>query len=129
MLISWQFFGVDLRQQNADGSASSGMSIGEAQTRDGVCGICPAGCFVRAKLEGGILTKVEPQPDHPLGMLCTIGAHSPEIVNDPDRLKYPMRRIPGGRGLRTGCIRPRSAGEPKHTALRGLPLADPGSAN
>ncbi|MEE9471575.1 MAG: molybdopterin-dependent oxidoreductase, partial [Gemmatimonadota bacterium] len=31
--------------------------------------------------------------DHPLGMICTRGAHSPEIVHDPARLKHPMRRV------------------------------------
>jgi anaerobic selenocysteine-containing dehydrogenase len=72
---------------------SGGVSAGEVRVRDGICGICPAGCFVQARLEGGILREVKPHPEHPLGMLCTIGAHSPEIVHDPDRLKHPMRRV------------------------------------
>lgn len=62
------------------------------QIRDGLCGICPAGCWVRAELGDGRLLAVEPQPGTPLGMLCTIGRHSPQIVHDPDRLLYPMRR-------------------------------------
>ena len=43
--------------------------------------------------KGGVLAEVKPHPEHPLGMLCTIGAHSPEIVNDPDRLRHPMKRV------------------------------------
>src|SRR5665811_1399912 len=67
------------------------------ETRHGLCGICPAGCFVTATLEDGRLVKVEPQEGNPLGMICQIGRHSPEIVHDPDRLLYPLRRI-GPRG-------------------------------
>ncbi len=61
--------------------------------RDGLCGICPAGCWVRTHLKNGRLEKVEPYPDHPLGIMCRIGRHSPEIVYDPDRLRYPLRRV------------------------------------
>lgn len=63
-----------------------------AQTRQGLCGICPAGCFVTVTIESGKLVKVEPQEGNPLGMICRIGRHSPEIVHDPDRLLYPLRR-------------------------------------
>ncbi len=63
-----------------------------SETRHGLCGICPAGCFVTATLEDGRLVRVEPQKGHPLGMICRIGRHSPEIVNDPDRLLHPLRR-------------------------------------
>ncbi len=60
--------------------------------RDGLCGICPAGCWVTVTLEDGRIANVRPQ-DHPLGMICTNGAHSAEIVHDPDRLHYPLRRV------------------------------------
>ena len=36
---------------------------------------------------------MQPQPDHPLGMICTIGRHSPQVVHDPDRLRTPLRRV------------------------------------
>lgn len=68
-----------------------------ADVVDGLCGICPAGCWVRAHREGDRLVGVEPYPDHPLGVLCTIGRHSPEIVHGPDRLRTPLRRV-GPRG-------------------------------
>ncbi|MDA8165968.1 MAG: IscS subfamily cysteine desulfurase [Desulfobacteraceae bacterium] len=64
----------------------------KTETRDGLCGICPAGCWVRATIEGGRLVGVEPLPGHHLGTICTIGRHSPEIVYDPQRLRYPLRR-------------------------------------
>ena len=60
---------------------------------DTICGICPAGCWVRAQLENGRLVSVKAQPDHPLGMICRLGERSPEIVYSPDRLKHPMKRV------------------------------------
>ncbi len=65
--------------------------------KDGLCGICPAGCWIRAHVDGERLVGVEPFPAHPLGMLCTIGRHSPEIVHSPDRIRQPLRRS-GPRG-------------------------------
>src|ERR1035437_2907150 len=67
------------------------------ETRHGLCGICPADCFVTATLEDGRRVKGEPHEGTRLGMVCQIGRHSPEIVHDPDRLLYPLRRI-GPRG-------------------------------
>ncbi len=64
----------------------------KVEVRDGLCGICPAGCWVRIQLKDGCLHEVEALPDHPLGMICTIGRHSPEVVHDPNRLRYPLRR-------------------------------------
>jgi cysteine desulfurase NifS len=63
-----------------------------ATVYNGLCGICPAGCWVQAHLESGVIKKVEPRPDHPLGSICRIGRHSPDIIYDPDRLTHPLRR-------------------------------------
>ncbi len=60
--------------------------------KDGLCGICPAGCWVRTTLEHGKVQQVDPLPNHPLGTICRIGKHSPDIIYDPDRLKYPLKR-------------------------------------
>jgi anaerobic selenocysteine-containing dehydrogenase len=60
--------------------------------KDGLCGICPAGCWVTVTLGDGNIRSVRPQ-DHPLGMICTNGAHSAEVVHDPDRLRHPLRRV------------------------------------
>jgi anaerobic selenocysteine-containing dehydrogenase len=68
------------------------MQQATVEERDGLCGICPAGCWVRARLRDGRLEAVEPLPDHPLGVMCRIGLASPQIVHDPDRLKFPLRR-------------------------------------
>jgi cysteine desulfurase NifS len=73
-------------------NSSKPVTTIDITVKDGLCGICPAGCWVRVQLEKGVLKKVEPQPDTPLGTICKIGRHSPDIVYDPDRLKYPLRR-------------------------------------
>lgn len=58
-----------------------------------MCGICPSGCWIEADVdEAGRLVAVRPQADHPLGMLCRRGAHSPEIVHSEHRLRHPLRR-------------------------------------
>lgn len=58
----------------------------------GLCGICPAGCWVEVEITEGRLTGIEPDPDHPLGMLCRRGRHAPEIVYSEDRIARPLRR-------------------------------------
>jgi cysteine desulfurase NifS len=63
------------------------------EIKNGLCGICPAGCWVQITLEDGRIQKVERQPDHPLGMICTNGTYSAEIVYDEKRLRYPLKRV------------------------------------
>lgn len=76
----------------ADPSHSK-QNVKEAEeVRDGLCGICPAGCWVRMTFSGDRMTGVEPFPGHPMGMICRIGRHSPSIVHDPERLLYPLKR-------------------------------------
>ena len=72
------------------------MARPTSEVRDGLCGICPAGCWLRITLEDGRIARVEPDPDHPLGMICTIGRHAPQIVYDPDRLAADDRGVVGG---------------------------------
>lgn len=50
-----------------------------------------------AELRDGLLTKVRAQEDHPLGMICRLGASSPEMVYSPHRLRHPLKRT-GPRG-------------------------------
>ena len=61
--------------------------------RRGICGICPAGCWVEAGLQGGRLVDIRADATHPLGMLCLRGRHAPGIVHSRHRLRHPMRRV------------------------------------
>jgi len=64
-----------------------------------VCHSCHGGCSVFLHVEDGKLVRVEGDPDGPLnhGAVCPMGYAAPDVVNHPDRLKYPMKRI-GPRG-------------------------------
>ncbi len=85
--------GVKRPARTGSSTDATTASPPHTESRDTICGICPAGCFVTSRLEDGVVTRVEARADHPLGMICTIGAHSGQIIHDPDRLKYPMRRV------------------------------------
>lgn len=61
--------------------------------RKGLCGICPAGCWIEAGLSNGKLVAIRPDTSHTLGMICRRGQHAPEIVYSKHRLKYPMKRV------------------------------------
>jgi cysteine desulfurase NifS len=65
----------------------------KSHTKKGICGICPAGCWVELKLTDGKIVDMAADPDHPLGMICRRGQHAPEIIYSKNRLRYPMRRI------------------------------------
>ena len=60
--------------------------------KKGICGICPAGCWVDVDVEEGRLVGIRPDESHPLGMLCRRGQHAPDIVHADSRLRYPLRR-------------------------------------
>ncbi|MDX1583170.1 MAG: molybdopterin-dependent oxidoreductase, partial [Thermoanaerobaculia bacterium] len=60
--------------------------------RRGICGICPAGCWIEADVRDGRLARIRADESHPLGMICARGERAPEIVHSEHRLRYPMRR-------------------------------------
>ncbi|MBI5569436.1 MAG: IscS subfamily cysteine desulfurase [Desulfomonile tiedjei] len=61
--------------------------------RPGICGICPAGCWVRVRFDStGKMIEVTADADSDMGMICKLGSSSPEIVYSPDRLRYPLKR-------------------------------------
>jgi cysteine desulfurase NifS len=61
--------------------------------RQVICGICPAGCWVKVTYDAeGKIESVEPDDSSPFGMICRLGELSREIVYSKDRLLYPMRR-------------------------------------
>ncbi|MFC1901167.1 IscS subfamily cysteine desulfurase [Chloroflexota bacterium] len=65
--------------------------------RKGLCGICPAGCWVEVGLRDGTLVDIKQDNSHTLGMICKRGRHAPEIVYSEHRLKYPMKQV-GAKG-------------------------------
>lgn len=70
----------------------------DIEWKKGICGICPAGCWVEVALQNGRLVDIKADNSHPLGMICRRGEHSPEIIYTEHRLKYPMKRT-GSKGI------------------------------
>nr|CRH05417.1 Conserved protein of unknown function[Include Molybdopterin related domain and Aminotransferase domain] [Candidatus Magnetococcus massalia] len=63
-------------------------------TQTGMCGICPAGCWIEAEHdEAGRISTVKPRSDHPLGMICRIGEESANVIYDPNRIQTPLKRV------------------------------------
>jgi cysteine desulfurase NifS len=63
------------------------------ERKKGICGICPAGCWVEVTVEDGRLTSIAADTGHPLGMICRRGLHAPEIVHSKHRLLHPLKRV------------------------------------
>jgi cysteine desulfurase NifS len=58
-----------------------------------ICGICPAGCWVKVGMRNGTIETIAPDDGHPLGMICRRGQHAPEIIYSENRLRYPQKRV------------------------------------
>lgn len=92
---------------NGEHKAAAGMpatittktGTGKAEEVPFLCGICVNKCAGFARVEEGIITKLNPNPYFPKSrnMLCARGNAGIQTTYDPDRLKYPMVRI-GERG-------------------------------
>ncbi|WP_294955432.1 molybdopterin-dependent oxidoreductase [Sulfurovum sp.] len=72
---------------------------GKAENIPFLCGICVNKCAGFARVENGVITKLNPNPYFPKSrnMLCPRGNAGIQTTYDPDRLKYPLIRI-GERG-------------------------------
>ena len=80
-------------------SITTKTGTGKAENIPYLCGICVNKCAGIARVEEGVVTKLNPNPYFPksMNMLCARGNAGIQTMYDPDRLKYPMVRI-GERG-------------------------------
>lgn len=64
-----------------------------------ICHCCHQRCGLRAYVEGGRVSKMTGNPEHPIsqGHICVKGLAAPESLYHPDRLNYPLKRV-GERG-------------------------------
>ena len=69
-------------------------------TRLGVCNLCEAICGLQLTLEDGVVTGIRGNPTDPLsrGYVCPKGVALADVYADPDRLRRPVRRVPGRDG-------------------------------
>ena len=59
----------------------------------GYCALCISRCGCISVVKDGILSSVEPFPDHPTGKsLCIKGKAAPELVYSPERILSPLKR-------------------------------------
>ncbi|MFC2158932.1 molybdopterin-dependent oxidoreductase, partial [Acidobacteriota bacterium] len=81
------------------GNSVSRTSLKSLRAFPTLCGMCQAGCGVLAYLDGDRCVQILGNPDHPVnhGRICAKGIAGLNLVNDPERLLFPMRRI-GERG-------------------------------
>ncbi len=64
------------------------------ETRVTFCRICEAHCGIVATVDEGVVTRLRPDPDHPLssGYACPKGIAMTDVQNDQDRVVHPLRR-------------------------------------
>jgi len=80
-------------------SITTKTGTGEAKEVPTLCEICVNKCAAVARVEDGIVTKLNPNPLFPKSknMLCARGNAGIQALYDPDRLKTPLIRV-GKRG-------------------------------
>ncbi len=64
------------------------------------CGMCVNKCGVIARVQNGVIQKLDPNPEFYVksrAMLCARGNAGTKVVYDPDRLKYPLIRVEGSK--------------------------------
>jgi formate dehydrogenase major subunit len=93
------FYGLlDSKTVRAQGLPSFTMTkmIGEKTT---ICPYCAVGCGQIVAAEGGKITNIEGDPDHPInsGALCSKGSALYQVTDNPRRLTKPLYRAPGSR--------------------------------
>lgn len=71
------------------------------QTHYRTCHLCEAMCGVALQVDGGRVVSVRGDKDDPFsrGYICPKATALADVQDDPDRLRYPLRRTAAGKGL------------------------------
>ena len=82
-------------EEKAKLTVTTKTGTGEARFVPTLCEMCVNKCAAIARVEDGVVTKLDPNPRFPKSrnMLCARGNAGIQALYDPDRLKYPMIRI------------------------------------
>jgi anaerobic selenocysteine-containing dehydrogenase len=97
-LLDWDWsggaFGAMHDMEIHQPTSRAETEAGKTAVLKSVCRSCHGGCGVLLHVRDGVLMKVEGDRASPLshGRLCPIGTVTVDLVNHPDRLKYPLRR-------------------------------------
>jgi len=73
----------------------------EEKTVHTFCGICSANCAVKARVKDDVLQELGGNSEDQIsgGVLCVKGYAGRNLLYDPDRLKYPMKRTNPNKGV------------------------------
>jgi len=73
-------------------------AAGSTNTHLRTCNLCEAMCGIQIEVEGDRITSIRGDKDDPFsrGYICPKAAALQDIHADPDRLRHPVRRTPGG---------------------------------
>lgn len=79
----------------------AGSLAADATKISTACGICSPACGLQATVQDGVVRFIEglPGDNHGEGHLCGKGAAGAQLLYDPDRLKYPMKRTNPAKGF------------------------------
>jgi thiosulfate reductase/polysulfide reductase chain A len=82
-------------EQSGEFSPTTKTGTGSAIEVATLCEMCVNKCAAIARVEDGVVTKLNPNPLFPKSknMLCPRGNAGIQALYDPDRLKYPMVRV------------------------------------
>ena len=94
-LLSSEHGGGKLHAAGMPESITTKTGTGEAEEVATLCEMCVNKCAAIARVENGVVTKLNPNPMFPKSrnMLCPRGNAGIQALYDPDRLKYPLIRI------------------------------------
>lgn len=73
------------------------FAMGDTELKPTVCPYCGVGCGFYVSVKDNRAVALEYMTDHPVceGRLCAKGNAALEILNHPDRLKHPMKKVNG----------------------------------
>ncbi len=91
--------GWKILPEKAFADSEAGGAAENVTTVPSVCALCTNKCGVMARVEDGVVVKLNGNPYHPKsqGRLCGRGQAGLQVTYDPNRLKYPLIRS-GDRG-------------------------------
>jgi formate dehydrogenase len=71
------------------------MSASHTETRHTFCRICEALCGLDVTLENGRVAEIRPDAEHVAtrGFGCVKGLKQHKLLDSPDRLKFPLKRV------------------------------------
>ena len=94
-------FSCDARREAQRIAGTSATGHADLQWSKAPCRYCGTGCGVEVGVHEGKVLAVRGDVASPVnrGLLCVKGYHLPSMLHGADRLLYPMRRNPDGKGL------------------------------